>query len=202
MPPHHATSAYWNCKRSSMLFATSIHSSAANTFWSTRTTQQWWHTSTARAARAPLACASSRGNPYLWSWDHHVSLQAVHIPSIDNSIGEGLSWGKIRPTERSFQRGVPEHLFAETEKPNKSANQLDGIIGLCLPPDISSQLRPLQTQEGTLSSPSHSSILATSTAVPPTHPPPHGNPNCPPQQAQTSSSQSPASFTWTQTTFS
>ena len=67
--------------------------------------------------RSPRLCLLTR-DLYLWAWDHHVSLQAIHIPGVDNSIADALSRGKIRPTEWSLHRGVAEHLFAEIEKPN------------------------------------------------------------------------------------
>ena len=100
-----------------MLFATFVHWSTANTFWSIRTTQQWWHTSTTRAAHSPHLCLLMR-ELYVWSWDHYVSLLVVHISGVDNSIADALSRGKILPKEWPLHRGVAEHLFAETEKPN------------------------------------------------------------------------------------
>jgi hypothetical protein len=66
---------------------------------------------------SPRLCLLTR-DLYLWAWDNHISLQAVHIPGVDNSIADAPSRGKIRLTEWSLHRGVSEHLFAEIPKPN------------------------------------------------------------------------------------
>ena len=54
---------------------------------------------------------------FLWALDHQISIQAVHIPGVDNSIADALSRGKVRPTEWTLHRRVVEHLFAEIERP-------------------------------------------------------------------------------------